>query len=88
MQKGSEKGIFFSEEEFFSTLKVQSVNKKDYDNSKKKRIILLKMRNLSYSNDLCNVQDVILLMVIIKNRFKKCKKKQVTIQEKLIQQAN
>ena len=27
------------------------------------------MRNLSYLNDLCNVQDVVLLMVMIENRF-------------------
>ena len=67
MQK-PENGIFFSEEEFFSTLKGQSVNKEDYDNSKK-LFILLKMRNLSDLNDLYNVQDVILLMVIIENRF-------------------
>ena len=60
--------FFFSEEEFFSTLKGQSVNKEDYDNSKK-LFILLKMRNLSDLNDLYNVQDVILLMVIIENRF-------------------
>ena len=31
--------------------------------------IVLKMRNLSDLNDLYNVQDVILLMVIIENRF-------------------
>ena len=64
----SKMDFFFSEEEFFSTLKGQSVNKEDYDNSKK-LFILLKMRNLSDLNDLYNVQDVILLMVIIENRF-------------------
>ena len=35
----------------------------------KKLFVLIKMRNLSGSNDLYNVQDVILLMVIIENRF-------------------
>ena len=60
--------FFFSEEEFFSTLKGQSVNKEDYDNSKK-LFVLLKMRNLSDLNNLYNIQDVILLMVVIENRF-------------------
>ena len=60
--------FFFFSEEFFSTLKGQSANKADYNNSKK-LFILLKMRNLSDLNDLYNVQDVILLMVIIENRF-------------------
>ena len=32
----------FSEEEFFSKLKGQSVNKDDYDNSKKKFLFFLK----------------------------------------------
>ena len=45
LQKRPKNGTFFSEEEFFSTLKGQSVNTKDYDNSKK-LFILLKMRNL------------------------------------------
>ena len=49
-------------------LKVQSVNKEDYDNSEK-MFILLKMRNLSDLNNLFNVQDAILLMVITENRF-------------------
>ena len=60
--------IFFSEEKFFSTLKGQSINKKDYNNSKR-LFILLKMRNLSDLHDLYNVQDMILLIVIIENRF-------------------
>ena len=68
LQKRPENGNFFSEEEFFSMLKRQSVNKEDYDNSKK-LFVLLKMRNISDLNDLCNVQNVILLMVIIENIF-------------------
>ena len=68
LQKRPKNGIFFSEEEFFSTLKGQSVNKEDYNNSKK-LFVLLKMRTLSDLNDLYNVQDVVLLMVIIENRF-------------------
>ena len=66
--KTTRKRIFFSEEEFFSTRKGQSVNKEDYNNSKK-LFVLLKMRNLSDLNDLYNVQDVMFLMVITKNRF-------------------
>ena len=34
-----------------------------------KLFVLLKMRNLSDLNDLYNVQELILLMVIIENRF-------------------
>ena len=64
--------FFISEEEFFCTLKGQSGNKDDYNNSKK-LFVLLKMRNLSDLNYLYNVQDVILLMVILENRFQKCK---------------
>ena len=68
LQKRPKNGIFFSEERFFSTLKGQSVNKEDYNNSKK-LFVLLKMRNLSDLNDLYNVRDVVLLMVVIENRF-------------------
>ena len=71
-QKRPENGFFFSEEEFSCTLKGQSGNKDDYNNSKK-LFVLLKMRNLSDLNYLYNVQDVILLMVILENRFQKCK---------------
>ena len=60
--------FFFSEEELFSKLKGQSLNKEDYDNSKKS-FVLLKMKNLSDLNDLYNVQNVILLMVITENRL-------------------
>ena len=49
-------------------LKGQSVNKEDYNNSKK-LFVLLKMRNLSDLNNLYNVQDVLLLMAKIINRF-------------------
>ena len=49
-QKEPEYGIFFSNEEFFSTLKGQAVNVDDHDNSKK-LFILLKRRNLSDLND-------------------------------------
>ena len=55
--------FFFFSEEFFSTLKGQSANKADYNNSKK-LFILLKMRNLSDLNDLCNVMSN-----LIKKRF-------------------
>ena len=35
LRKEPEDGIFFSKEEFFSTLKGQAVNNDDYENSKK-----------------------------------------------------
>ena len=61
-------GIFFSKDEFFSTLKGQAVDDESYENSKK-LFILLKMRNLSDLNDLYNVQDIILLLEMMENRF-------------------
>ena len=63
-----EDGIFFSKDEFFSTLKDAEVDNESYENSKK-LYILLQMRNLSDLNDLYNVQDVIILLEIIENRF-------------------
>ena len=63
-----EDGIFFSKDEFFSTLKGKNVDDESYENAKK-LFILLKMRNLSDLNDLYNAQDVIILLEIIENRF-------------------
>ena len=63
-----ENGIFFSKDEFFSTLKDKEVDNESYENAKK-LFILLQMRMLSNLNDLYNVQDVIILLEIIENRF-------------------
>ena len=63
-----EDGIFFTKDEFFSTLKNEGVDNEAYENAKK-LYILLQMRNLSDLNDLYNVQDVIILLEIIENRF-------------------
>ena len=63
-----ENGIFFTKDEFFSMLKDQEVDNDSYENAKK-LFILLQMRNLSDLNDLYNVQDVIILLEIIENRF-------------------
>ena len=63
-----EDGIFFSKDEFFSHLKDQEVDIESYENAKK-LFILLQMRDLSDLNDLYNVQDVIILLEIIENRF-------------------
>ena len=63
-----ENGIFFTKDEFFSTLKDQEVDNESYENAKK-LFVLLQMRNLSDLNDLYNVQDVIILLEIIENRF-------------------
>ena len=63
-----ENGIFFSKDEFFSTMKNQEVDNESYENAKK-LFILLQMRNLSDLNYLYNVQDVIILLEIIENRF-------------------
>ena len=59
---------FFQKSKFFSKLKQKFVSDDDYENS----YYLwqaLKMRDLNDMNDLCSVQDVILLCEIIENRF-------------------
>ena len=63
-----ENGVFFSEDEFYSSLKGESVDKLSYENAKT-LFLSLKMRDLSDLNDLYNAQDVILLLEIIENRF-------------------
>ena len=63
-----ENGFFFSKDEFYSTLKGKDVSDEEYENSKKISA-LLKMRDLSDLNDLYNVQDIILLLEIMENRF-------------------
>ena len=69
-----EDGIFFSKDEFFSTLKGKMVDDESYENSKK-LYILLKMRNLSDLNDLYNAQDVIILLEMMENRFQSMQEK-------------
>ena len=59
---------FWEKTEFYSQLKQSAVNDIDYGNSKY-LYQTLKMRNLGDLNDLYNVQDVILLSEIIRNRF-------------------
>ena len=63
-----EDGIFFSKDEFFSSLKGKEIDEESYENAKQ-LFIILKMRNLSDLNDLYNAQDVIILLEIIENRF-------------------
>ena len=69
-----EDGIFFSKDEFFSSLKNKMVDDESYENAKQ-LFIILKMRDLSDLNDLYNAQDVILLLEIIENRFQKMQDK-------------
>ena len=62
-------GIFFSKDEFYSSmLKGTAVGDDEYNNSKI-LYMLSKMRDLSDLNDLYNAQDVILLGEIMENRF-------------------
>ena len=68
LQKRPENGIFFQKKYYLAHLKDSLLIKKTMI-IQKKLFILLKMRNLSDLNNLYNVQDVILLMVIIENRF-------------------
>ena len=63
-----ENGIFFTKDEFFSSLKDESVDEISYKNAKT-LFLTLKMRDLSDLNDLYNAQDVIILLEIIENRF-------------------
>ena len=74
LQITPEDGIFFSKDEFFSTLKGNMVDDESYENSKK-LYILLKMRNLSDLNDLHNAQDVIILLEMMENRFQSMQEK-------------
>ena len=69
-----EDGIFFSKDEFFSSLKNKMVDDESYENAKQ-LFIILKMRDLSDLNDLYNAQDVIILLEIIENRFQKMQDK-------------
>ena len=63
-------GVFFTREEFFSSLKGESVDEISYQNAKT-LFLTLKMRDLSDLNDLYNVPDVIILLEVIENRFQK-----------------
>ena len=63
-----ENGVFFTKDEFYSSLKDESVDEMSYQNAKT-LFLTLKMRNLSDLNDLYNAQDVIILLEIIENRF-------------------
>ena len=63
-----EDGIFFSKDEFFSSLKNKMVDDESYENAKQ-LFIILKMRDLSDLNDLYDAQDVIILLESIENRF-------------------
>ena len=58
----------WSKTEFFSELKLQTVDDESYENSKF-LFKTLKMRNLGDLNDLYNTQDVILLCEILESRF-------------------
>ena len=69
-----EDGIFYSRDEFFSMLKGSAVGEESYENAKK-LFILLRMRNLSDLIDLYNVQDVILPLEMMENRFQSIQKK-------------
>ena len=69
-----EDGIFYSKDKFFSTLKCSAVDEGNYENAKK-LFILLRMRNLFDLNDLYNVQDVILLLEMMENRFQSMQEK-------------
>ena len=68
MNSKPENGIFFSNDEFYSTLKGKTAGDDEYENSKK-LYTQLKMRNLSDLNNLYKAQDVILLLEIIEVRF-------------------
>ena len=60
--------MIFGKKQNYSELKQSAVNDIDYGNSKY-LYQTLKMRNLGDLNDLYNVQGVILLSEIIRNRF-------------------
>ena len=59
---------FFDASEFYSNLKNKWIAKSDFETGKY-LWVNSKMRNLNNMNDLCNVQDVILLSEIVEKRF-------------------
>ena len=69
-----EDGIFYSRDKFFSMLKGNALDEESYKNAKK-LFILLRKRNLSDLNDLYNVQDIILLLEMMENRFQSMQEK-------------
>ena len=68
LSRKPEDGVFFTRDEFYSSLKAESVDEISYQNAKT-LFLTLKMRDLSDLNDLYNAQDVIILLEIIENRF-------------------
>ena len=68
LSRKPEDGVFFTKDEFYSSLKAESVDEISYQNAKT-LFLTLKMRDLSDLNDLYNAQDVIILLEIIENRF-------------------
>ena len=68
LSRKPEDGVFFTKDEFYSSLKDESVDEISYQNAKT-LFLTLKMRDLSDLNDLYNAQDVIILLEIIENRF-------------------
>ena len=63
-----ENGVFFTRDEFYSSLKDEPVDEISFLNAQT-LFLTLKMRDLSDLNDLYNAQDVIILLEIIENRF-------------------
>ena len=68
LSRKPEDGVFFTKNEFYSSLKAEQVDDISYQNAKT-LFLTLKMRDLSDLNDLYNAQDVIILLEIIENRF-------------------
>ena len=63
-----EDGVFFTKDEFYSTLKGKSISDEEYENSK---LLYTKQKIMDVSdlNDLYNAQNVILLCKIFENQF-------------------
>ena len=76
---------FWSKTEFFSELKLQTVDNESNENSKF-LYKTLKMINLGDLNDLYNTQDKILLCEILESRFQAMQKTMVSVLENVIQQ--
>ena len=68
LSRKPEDGVFFTRDEFYSSLKAEQVDDISYQNAKT-LFLTLKMGDLSDLNDLYNAQDVIILLEIIENRF-------------------
>ena len=80
-------GEFWPGEAFYPRLKDENISVKEWENCENLYKIM-RMRKLSDFNDFHNVQDVIILGVILENRYQKLKRQLVSILDVSLQQVH